>query len=400
VENRPAIEGGSPIRTKDKFVVFGAPAIGEGEIAAVVDCFRRRWIGTGPKVQQFEERFAAYKGSTEAVAVSSCTAALHLSMLALGIGPGDEVITTTMTFCSTVNSIVHAGATPVLVDCDLATMNITAEAIAERITPRTKAILVVHIAGRPCEMDDIIVLARCHNLLLIEDCAHAVETIYHDTPAGRFGDAGCFSFYATKNITTGEGGMVLTRQPAVSSRIKTLALHGMSRDAWARFSDEGYQHYEVGELGFKYNMMDIQAAIGLVQMNRIDNMLQRRAQIWARYNAAFEDLPCTLPVDPARNTQHAYHLYTSRLDLSHLAATRDQILAALTAENIGVGVHYLPVHQHAYYKRALRERVEGFPNADTIGASTLSLPLTGDLDDDAVNDVCSAFRRVLLYYNA
>ena len=398
--DRPAVEGGTPIRPKDRFLVFGAPAIGEAEIAGVVDSLRRRWIGTGPKAHQFEKEFAAYKGGAQAVAVGSCTAALHLSMLALGVGAGDEVITTTMTFCSTVNAIIHAGATPVLADCDRATMNITAETIAGKITPRTKAILIVHFAGRPCEMDDIVRLARSRGLLLIEDCAHAIETTYHGTPAGRFGDIGCFSFYVTKNITTGEGGMVLTEDEQIASRIKMLALHGMSRDAWNRFSDAGYRHYEVVEVGFKYNMTDMQAAIGLEQIKRIDTLWQRRAQVWRAYNEAFADLPCTLPPDPAPDTRHAYHLYTPRLDLTRLSVSRDRILAALTAENIGVGVHYLPVHGHPYYRRLFEGRNDTFPNADDIGARTLSLPLSGDLDDQAVDDVCRAFCRLLTYYRA
>lgn len=397
--DRPAIEGGTPVRPKDRFLVFGAPDLGEAEIAGVVDCMRRRWIGTGPKTQQFELDFAAYKGTSHAVAVGSCTAALHLSMLALGIGPGDEVITTSMTFASSVTSIVHTGATPVLVDCDASTGNITAQAIADRITERTKAVLVVHLYGRSCEMTAITALARARGLLLVEDCAHAIETSYLDRPAGTFGDVGCFSFYVTKNITTGEGGMVITSDENLAARIKILALHGMTRDAWKRFSDEGYRHYEVVEAGWKCNMTDMQAAIGIEQLKRVDSLWQRRQAVWNIYNEAFENLPCSLPPSPPPQSRHAYHLYTPLLDLERLRVSRDHILSALTAENIGVGVHYLPVHGHPYYRLALRSNIE-YPNAERIGRTTLSLPLAGNLDDDDVDAVCTALRRVLTYYHA
>lgn len=395
----PACEGGEPVRSKDRFLVFGAPDLGEAEIAGVVDCMRRRWIGTGPKVQQFERDFAAYKGAAHSVAVGSCTAALHLAMLGLGIGPGDEVITTTMTFASSVTAIVHTGASPVLVDCDAVTANVTAEAIDARITERTKAILVVHLYGRACDMGGIVNLARRKGLLLIEDCAHAVETTYRGQPAGTFGDAGCFSFYVTKNITTGEGGMILTADEALANRLKILALHGMSRDAWKRFSDEGYKHYEVVEAGWKYNMTDMQAVIGVEQLKRVGSMWERRTAVWDHYNAAFADLPCVLPAPPAAGSRHAYHLYTPLLDLERLRVSRDHILTALTAENIGAGVHYLPVHGHPYYRRSLQSNY-GYPNADRIGQRTLSLPLAGNLTDQDVNDVCTAFRRLLTYYQA
>ena len=287
--------GSEPIRPADRFLVFGAPAIGDAEVAEVVASMRSGWLGTGPKVARFEGDFKAYKGADHAVAVSSCTAALHLSMLALGLRPGDEVITTPMTFCATINAIIHAGATPVLADIDPATMNIDPQRAAAAVTARTRAIVPVHFAGRPCAMDELLDVAAAHNLAVIEDCAHAIETEYAGRKAGTFGDFGCFSFYVTKNVVTGEGGMVLTSREDHAARIKVLALHGMSKDAWRRFSDEGYRHYSVTEAGYKYNMMDIQAAIGIHQLARVEPNWRRRRQIWRRYLEAFDDLPLTLP---------------------------------------------------------------------------------------------------------
>jgi dTDP-4-amino-4,6-dideoxygalactose transaminase len=394
----PACEGGTPIRPRDRFLVFGQPAIGEAEIRGVVDCLERRWIGTGPKVQQFEREFAEYRQARYAAAVGSCTAALHLSMMAIGIGPGDEVITTPMTFCSSVNAIIHTGATPVLVDCERDTMNIGAAAIEQKITPRTKAILPVHFCGRPCEMDEITDLARAHRLRVIEDCAHAIETTYHGRSAGTIGDIGCFSFYATKNLTTAEGGMILTGDEELAARIKVLALHGLSKDAWKRFSDSGYQHYAVTAAGFKYNMTDIQAALGLAQLHRLDDFALRRAEIWAIYDRAFADLPCLLPPPPADDTVHARHLYTPLLQLERLQVDRDAILNALNAENIGAGVHYVAVHRHGFYEQAYGWTADDFPNAEFISARTLSLPLSPALTDEDVEDVVTAFRRILLHY--
>lgn len=390
-----AIDGGSPVRPKDKFLVFGAPVFEEPEIEEVVECMRRRWIGTGPKVSQFEEDFAAFKGAKHTIAVNSCTAALHLSLSAAGIGPGDEVITTPMTFCATVNAIIHTGATPVLADCDRKTMNILPEEIEKKVTARTKAILPVHFAGRCCDMDSIMSLARTYDLMVIEDCAHAIESEYKGRKAGRFGEVGCFSFYVTKNIVTGEGGMILAKESQIAEKVKVLALHGMSKDAWKRFSDEGYKHYQVIHAGYKYNMMDMQAAIGIHQLKRVEQYWKRRENIWERYNAAFTGLPCITPAAPEADTKHAYHLYTPFIDLDRFGKDRDWVLNALTAENIGVGVHYLPVHLHPFYRKTFGWKKGDFPNAEWIGARTLSLPLSPALNDEDVADVITAFTKVL-----
>ncbi len=394
-KTRLALEGGSPVRPKEEFLVFGAPQICEEEITEVVQCLRSGWIGTGPRAHQFENDFAAYKGKRHAMAVHSCTAALHLSMLATGVRSGDEVITTPMTFCATVNSIIHCGATPVLVDCDRETMNISPAQIEEKITAKTKAILVVHFAGRSCDMDPILDLARSYDLMVIEDCAHAIETQYKGRKAGTDGDMGCFSFYITKNMTTGEGGMVITDDDRTANRIKMLALHGMNKDAWKRFSDAGYRHYEVAFAGFKYNMMDLQASLGLHQLRRVEENWLRRAEIWKRYNESFAHLPCILPAAPEPDTRHAYHLYTPLIDIDHIGKSRDWVLDALTAEGIGVGVHYIPVHLHPFYRKTFRWHKGDFPNSEWIGARTISLPISPALSEKDVQDVITAFDKVL-----
>ena len=377
------------------FIVFGAPRIEQTEIDEVVACLNSGWIGTGPRVAQFESEFSSYKGVTFAAALSSCTAAIHLSVLAAGIGPGDEVITTPLTFCATVNAIIHAGATPVLADIDPHTMNIDPAQVEARITPNTKALLPVHFAGRPCDMDALSKIVADNGLQLIEDCAHAIETEYRGRKAGTFGDFGCFSFYATKNVATGEGGMVLTRREEDLARIKMLALHGMSRDAWKRFSDEGYKHYFVVETGFKYNMMDLQAALGIHQLRRVESNWQRREQIWETYNAAFADLPIELPSAPAADTRHAYHLYTILIDEARAGISRDAFLEEMTRRSIGVGVHYLSIPEHPVYQDKFGWRCEDYPNALRIGRQTVSLPFSAKLTDAEVMRVIEAVRGVL-----
>ena len=383
------------VRSKDNFLVFGAPAIEDDEIQEVVASMKTGWLGTGPKTAKFEEDFRRYKKAQYAVAVNSCTAALHLSMLAAGLEPGDEVITTPMTFCATVNAIIHAGAMPVLADVDPVTMNIDPAQIEKKITSKTKAILAVHFAGRPCDMDALCNIAERHNLKIIEDCAHAIETEYKGRKTGTFGDFGCFSFYVTKNVVTGEGGMVTTRNEEDAARIKMLALHGMSRDAWKRFSDEGYKHYYVVECGFKYNMMDLQAAIGIHQLERVDRNWQKRGYIWKCYNEAFADLPIELPAPVEPDTRHAYHLYTILIDEEKTGISRDGFLNAMTENNIGVGVHYLSIPEHPYYREKFGWKPEDYPNAMRIGRQTVSLSLSAKLTDEDAEDVIEVVRRIL-----
>jgi len=383
------------IRPKDRFLVFGSPVIDDAEIEEVIASMRSGWLGTGPKVARFERDFQLYKGATHAVAVNSATAAMHLSALAAGLEPGDEVITTPMTFCASVNAVIYTGATPVLADVDPLTMNIDPNQVASKVTSRTRAILPVHFAGRPCDMDALCEIADRHSLTIIEDCAHAIETEYRGRQAGLFGDFGCFSFYVTKNVITGEGGMVLTQREEDAARIKILALHGMSKDAWKRFSDEGYKHYQVVECGFKYNMTDMQAAIGIHQLKRVEPFWHRRQEIWECYNQAFADLPIGLPADPEPETRHAYHLYTIMVDEARTGISRDAFLEAMTAHNIGVGVHYMSIPEHPYYQQTFGWMPEDYPHAMGIGRQTVSLPFSAKLSDADVEDVIETVRRVL-----
>jgi len=383
------------IRSRERFLVFGAPAIEEDEIQEVVASMRSGWLGTGPKVARFEDDFRVYKGAAHALAVNSCTAALHLSMLAAGLGAGDEVIVPALTFCATVNAVIHAGATPVLVDVDPVTMNMDPEQLRAMITPKTKAILPVHFAGRPCEMDVLCEIAAQHDLKLIEDCAHAIETEYKGRKAGTFGEFGCFSFYVTKNVITGEGGMILAQGEEDAARIKMLALHGMTKDAWGRYADAGYKHYQVVECGFKYNMMDLQAAIGIHQLKRVERYWQRRQEIWNRYNEAFADLPILLPAEPEAETRHAYHLYTILVDEERTGLSRDAFLEAMTAQNIGVGVHYLSIAEHPFYRESFGWNPEDYPHGMRIGRQTVSMPLSANLSDDDLADVIEVVAKII-----
>lgn len=398
---KPFIEGGSaPVRDGDDFLVFGQPWVGEEEIAAVTEVLRSRWIGTGPVTRAFEAEFADYTGAAKAVAVNSATAALHLSLLALNVGPGDEVITTSMTFCSTVNVILHVGAKPVLADCDPYTQNILPEEIEKRITPRTKAIIPVHLAGRMCDMDRIMEIADAAGIPVIEDCAHAIETTLDGKHAGTYGALGCFSFYATKNLTTGEGGMVIGNDEELVENVRALSLHGLTRNAWSRFSASGFRHYDVERPGFKYNLTDIASALGRVQLASLEERLPRRREIFERYNEAFSDLPLQLPLPGKQNERLAYHLYQVLVQPEHLTVDRDRILSAIQAENIGVGVHYTAVHTLAYGREILGYAAEDLPNAANIGARTLSLPLSGTMSDRDVDDTIKAVRKVINWYKA
>jgi dTDP-4-amino-4,6-dideoxygalactose transaminase len=383
------------VNSKKEFLIFGAPRIERPEIDEVLAVMESGWLGTGPRVAQFERDFSLYKGAKHAAALNSCSAALHLSILAAGIKSGDEVITTPLTFCATINAIIHAGGVPILADVDPLTMNIDPEQVRAKITSRTRAILPVHFAGRPCDMDSLCAIAKEYDLRIIEDCAHAIETEYKGRKAGTIGDFGCFSFYVTKNIITGEGGMVLAKNEEDIARIKVLGLHGMSKDAWKRFSDEGYKHYQVIDCGFKYNMMDLQAAIGIHQLRRVEAYWERRAQIWRAYSQAFIDLPIGLPTSPEPDTRHAHHLFTVLIDEANAGVSRDEFLDRMTENGIGVGVHYISLPEHPYYQRTLAWRPEDYPHAMRIGRQIVSLPLSAKLSEGNIGDVCQAVRHAI-----
>ena len=395
----PAIAGGVPVRSSERALIFGAPIIGEREIAAVTEVLRSRWIGAGTRVRNFEDEFARYKGAPYTAAVSSGTAAIHLALLGLGVTTGDEVIAPTMTFCSTIHSIVHTGAKPVLVDCQRDTFNIDPSEVERRITSRTKAIVVVHMCGRCCDMDGILDIARRHRLPVVEDCAHSIESTYHGVPSGLIGDVGCFSFYPTKNITTGDGGMVITRNKRLFQRIKTLSSHGINADAWTRYIGRA-SGYKVLEAGFKYNMTDISAALGSTQLTEIDERWTRRQTLWEMYAKRLQGLPLVLPAPAEPGTRHAYHLYAPLLALDQGNLRRDRLIAALRAENISVGIHFVPVHSQPYYQRRFGFKNSDFPNASDVGNRTFSVPLTPDLSERDITDVCNALTRILCYFAA
>ncbi len=380
---------------RDSYLVFGSPRIEEDEIAEVVDSLRSGWISTGPKVARFEDLFREYTGCQFARATSSCTAGLHLAMLVAGIQPGDEVITSPLTFAATANAILHTGAKPVFADVDPQTFNIDPSQIPGKITPKTRAILPVHVAGRPCAMDTITEIARENNLLVIEDAAHALEAWYRGRKIGTIGDLGVFSFYVTKNLTTGEGGMVTTDREDWAEAIEHYALHGLSRGAWKRFSDEGFKHYEVVAPGFKYNMMDIQAALGIHQIKKVDRYLQRREEIWRRYDEAFAGEPLDTPPPVEKDTVHARHLYVIRLQLDALRIGRDEVVQELHKRGIGTGIHYRSLHLHHYYRETFGYRPEDYPNATEYSERALSLPLSAKLTDRDVEDVIMIVHEVL-----
>lgn len=388
--------GGNPIELRPRrteFLVFGAPLIGEEEIREVEDTLRSGWLGTGPKTKRFEADFAAYTGARHAIALNSCTAGLHLALDAAGIGPGDEVITTPMTFCATANVIMHVGAKPVFADVDRRTFNLDPDAVAKAITPRTRAIIPVHFAGRPCDMEPLLDLAAKHGLIVIEDAAHATEARYHGLKVGAIGDMTAFSFYATKNVVTGEGGMLTTHSDHWAERIRVRSLHGLSKDAWKRYSSDGFQPYDTLYPGYKYNMMDLQASLGLHQLAKVDANLKRREAIWARYDAAFEGR-FRIPAPPEPETVHARHLYTLLLEPEKLGMGQVDFLEALKAENIGAGIHFIALHLHSFYKDRLGTKRGDFPNAEWISDRTISLPLSPKLTDEDVDDVIAAVLRI------
>jgi len=376
------------------FLPFSPPLVGEEEIREVVDTLRSDWITTGPKAKRFEQDFAAYLGGPGALALNSCTAGLHTALVTLGIGPGDEVITTPMTFTASVNVIEHVGARPVLVDVEPDTLNLDPVLVAAAITPRTRAILPVHYAGHPAALDPIAELASAHRLTVIEDAAHALPARYKGRFIGSGPNPVAFSFYATKNLTTAEGGM-LTADPEFLARARILSLHGMSRDAWKRYDRGGHWYYEVVAPGFKYNMTDIQAALGLWQLRKLAGFQKRRRAVVQLYNEAFADEDALeLPVERP-DVEHAWHLYVLRLRPDTLRIDRDGFIEELKRRNIGTSVHFIPIHLHPYYRDKYDYRPESFPVAYDNYQRMLSLPLNPRLSDADVADVIAAVADVV-----
>jgi len=385
---------------RESFLPFHVPDIGETEVESVANTLRSRWLTTGPMVERFEREFARFVGAKYAVALNSATAALHLSLDAIGLRKDDEVVVPTMTFAATAEVVCYFQARLRLIDCDRCTANITAESLERALTTKTRAVIPVHFAGHPCDMSSILQVARQHGLAVIEDAAHALPARYNGTTVGVMGDFTCFSFYATKTITTGEGGMVTTKSKEYEERIRSMSLHGISRDAWKRYAGEGSWYYEIVAPGYKYNMTDVAAAIGVVQLSRIDEMWKRRCQIARRYTEAFSaveelDLPSV-----SREVEHAWHLYIIRLRLEALRISREEFIGELKARNIGASVHFIPLHFHPYYRQVLANERRLFPNADWIYERCISLPIypgmiESDVDDviQAVTDIAKCRRR-------
>ncbi|MCE1227041.1 MAG: DegT/DnrJ/EryC1/StrS aminotransferase family protein [Geobacteraceae bacterium] len=386
---------------RETFLPFSTPSLGDEEINEVVNSLRSGWITTGPKVKRFEDAFKVYVGAPFAVPLSSATAGLHLTLLALKIKEGDEIITTPMTFASTVSMIILAGGTPVLADIEPGTLNIDIAKVAEKITSRTRAIIPVHFAGQSCDLDPLFALARQHNLAIIEDAAHAAGTEYKGQKIGSLDSISIFSFHPNKNITTGEGGMVCTPDETLAEEISLLKFHGMSREAWKRFAASGTPNYDIMLPGYKYNMMDIQAAIGLHQLPRLDGFIDRRKEIADQYNAAFADLPeLALPSYAPYQQRHAWHLYTPLIRVELLTIDRDRFMAELKNLNIGSGLHYKAIHHHSWYRENLPVDDTELPNASYASDRILSLPLFPGMSDNdaadvitAVTDVIARFRR-------
>lgn len=386
-----------PSLSEDSFLPFALPDIGDAEIAEVVDALRSGWITTGPKARRFEADFAAYLGGgVEAVAVNSATAGLHLALEALGIGPGDEVITTTHTFTATAEVVRYLGAHPVFVDVDLETLCIDVEKIEAAITPRTKAIMPVHFAGRAANMDGLLAIATQHGLKVVEDAAHAIPTTYHGARIGTLAsDATVFSFYANKTLSTGEGGMIVTRDAKLAERCRVMRLHGMSRNSFDRYrSSTPAWQYEIIAPGFKYNLTDLAAAMGIHQLRRIDEMHARREAIALAYDASFANLPVVLPPHAEAGDVHAWHLYVLQLRPDAPLA-RDAFIAAMSRAGIGCSVHYIPLHRHPYWRETYQLSPEQFPAAEEYFRGTVSIPLFSKMAGADVDRVCAAVTALL-----
>lgn len=380
------------------FLPFSRPSISDAAISEVIDCLKSGWITTGPRVKKFEEMLQTYLRAPHVLALTSATAGLHLVMMALKLQPGDEVIVPAMTFVGTLNTIVQAGGKPVIVDVDINTYNIDVIQIEKTITPKTRAIMPVHLTGLSANLDAIYAIAEKHHLRVIEDAAQAIGTKYQDKLIGSFGDTQVFSFHPNKNITTGEGGCVATRDAELVKSISCMRFHGIDRDAFSRFSKEGSHHYDVIAPGFKYNMLDMQAALGIHQITELDNFNARRKQLAQKYFNTLSDMPeWTLPPNPETSEGHAWHLYAPLLNIEKAGMSRDDFIHRMKHEyNIGIGVHYsTPPHLYTYYKNTYGYKQGDFPNAEKIGDCIMSLPLFPLMTDEDHARVITAIRAIL-----
>jgi dTDP-4-amino-4,6-dideoxygalactose transaminase len=387
-----ALNGGEPVR--NEFLPFYKPVISDKEIEEVIHTLKSGWITTGPKTMEFQKKFAEYIGIKNAIAVNSCTAGLHLALEAIGVKPGDEIITTPYTFAATANVVEQMGAKVVFVDVEEDTLNIDVSKIEEKINGNTKAIIPVHFAGHPCDMDKIMEIAKNRSLYVIEDAAHATESEYRERKIGTIGHITVFSFYATKNLCTSEGGMITTMDDELAERMRIMSLHGISKDAWNRYGKEGSWYYEVMDCGFKYNFTDIQASLGLHQLNKLEKNNLKRKEIVNKYNDFFGRIEeCKIPVEK-ENIKHGYHIYTLRIDFSELECDRAEFMDAIAAENVGASVHFIPLHIMPYYEKKYGFTHQDFPIAYSEYMKEVSLPLFPNLTEEEINDVCMAVEKI------
>lgn len=381
---------------RNSFLPFSLPTIEKEEIDEVVDSLKSGWITTGPKVQKFEQAIKEYSGAAHVIATNSCSSGLLISLKVLGIGPGDEVITTPLTFAATINAIVHCGAKPVLVDVDRNTLQINPARVREAITANTRLILPVHFAGQPCDLDEIHKIAAEKKIEVLEDAAHAIGTEYKGRKIGTISKISVFSFHPIKNMTTGEGGAICCHEAEMADRLRVLRFHGLSKEAWNRYSEKGVSEYEILEPGFKFNMLDLQAAIGLHQIKKLDRFIETRKKLAQNYLAAFADLPgLILPREVEYPHRHTWHLFTPLLDLDRLKINRTEFMAQLKSEKIGSGIHYLAIHHHRYYRDLLKIKEGQLPNADFVSPRIVSLPLYPMMTGQDQNDVIEAVKSVL-----
>ncbi len=388
--------GGTPVR--DRWLPVAAPWIGEREKQLVLETLDSGWITTGPRAHEFGQRIAELVGARHGLAVSSCTGALHLALAGLGVGRGDEVVTTPYTFAASVNVIEHVGARPVLTDVEPDTLCIDPRAIERALTPRTRAILTVDFAGQPCDYDAVQTIARARGLPVVADAAHAIGASWRGRPVGSLATATAFSFYATKNITTGEGGAIVTDDGALMERMARLALHGMDRDAWKRYTSSGSWFYEVAAPGFKYNLSDILAAVGLGQLERFAESQRRRVAIVARYAERLAGLTEVRLPRVRPGAVHAWHLYPIALEPERLDCDRARFIEELRAENIGTTVNFIPIHFHPHFRDTLGYAAGSFPVAEDAYRRAITLPLFPRMSDEDVDDVCAAVRKVAAHY--
>lgn len=392
----PAAEGGRPVR--ETFLQFARPSICDGDIENVVRTLRSGWLTVGPRTREFEKAVASYVEVPKAAAVHSCTAGLHLAMIALGVEPGDEIILPALNFASAPNTALHLGASPVLVDVDPKTLNVTASIIEAAITERTKLVIPVHFAGRPCDMDEIMDLSRTRGFRVLGDGAHAIGADYRGRKIGSIADATSFSFYVTKGITTGEGGIVTSHDEEMIARIGRLSMHGMSSDAWKRYSERGPWYYEILEPGYKYNMNDLQASLGICQMERVDEFRESRKRIADIFASGLGEIPALTIPEGCVDRQHAWHLYPIQIDLETITISRDALIRALLDEGIGVSVHFIPIHYHPFYRDHFGYPTGTFPVTESYFEKAVSLPIYPDMTDRDAQDVVDAVVKLLSYY--